>query len=163
MAILAIIYFTPPSAAQTGTVTFYSYALTPKQQVKAAVVPVGTSPFTGWLYDGDQRMAHASRGRFITFQFAAGGHDFATSYKSNRPGKHSLHLEIESSGHYCVRLSAKYVSLMPGSLIAVVDSKIEQISCQEAVQEAGNYKRIDLKRVEPAVRAGLDTSPTFPR
>lgn len=161
--VLAITCFALPCAAQTGTVTFYSYALTPKQQAKAAVVPVGTTSFTGWLYDGNKRMAHASRGRFITFQLAAGGHDFVTSYKSNRPGKTSLHLDIESGGHYCVRLSARYVSPTPGLLIAFVDSKIEQISCQQAVQEADGYKRIDLKRVDPAVQAELDTSSTFPR
>jgi hypothetical protein len=161
--VLAIACFALPSAAQTGAVTFYSYALTPKQQAKAAVVPVGTASFTGWLYDGNTKMAHASRGRFMTFQVAAGGHDFATSYKSNRPGKTSLHLEIESGGHSCVRLSARYVSPTPGLLVAFVNSKIELISCQQAVQEAGDYKRIDVKRVEPAVRAELDTSSTFPR
>ena len=161
--VLAISCLALPVAAQTGTVTFYSYALTPKQQAKAAVVPVGTTSFTGWLYDGDRRMAHASRGRFMTFQLATGGHDFFTSYKSNRPGKTSLHLDVESGGHYCVRLSAKYVSPTPGLLIAFVDSKIEQISCQQAVQEAGDYKQIHPKRVETAVRAELDTSSTFPR
>ncbi|HYL78517.1 MAG TPA: hypothetical protein VEU96_30270 [Bryobacteraceae bacterium] len=161
--VLAITCFVLPCAAQTGTVTFYSYALTPKQQAKAAVVPVGTASFTGWLYDGNKKMAHASRGRFMTFQLAAGGHDFVTSHKSNRPGKNSLHLDIESGGHYCVRLSARYVSPTPGLLIAFVESKIDQISCQQAVQEAGDYKRIDLKRVEPAVQAELDTSSTFPR
>ena len=73
-----------------------------------------------------------------------------------------MHLAVESGGHYCVRLSAKYKS---GSLlvpIAFIDSQIEQVSCQQALKEAGSYKEIDLKRVDSAVRAELDNSPSFP-
>jgi hypothetical protein len=161
--IFATICFALPCAAQSGTVTFYSYALRPKQQLRAAVVPVGTTSFAGWLYDGNKKMAHASAGRFMTFQLEVGRHEFFASNKSKDPGKTSLHLDIESGGRYCVRLSAKYVSSAPVLLIAFLDSKIEQTPCQQAVQEADGYKRIDFKRVEPAVQAELDTSSTFPR
>jgi hypothetical protein len=155
--------FTFPCAAQTGTVTFYSYATTVKQQVEAAVVPAGgTLSFGGWLYDGNRKMAHASRGRFLTFQASEGEHDFRISFNSKKPGKTSLHLMIEGGKHYCVRLSAKNLTplVVP---IAVLDLKIEQVSCTQAIQEASAYKRIDLKRVEPAVRADLDASSSFPR
>jgi hypothetical protein len=89
-------------------VTFYSYALTVKQQLQAVAKEIGvTGSFTGWLYDGDKRMAHAARGRFMTFQVTAGDHDFKISFSSRRPGSEPLHLVIEAGKHYCVRLSAK--------------------------------------------------------
>ena len=47
---LALTAVAIPCLAQTGTVTFYSIGLSAKQQVKVAVVPVGTVPFTGWLF-----------------------------------------------------------------------------------------------------------------
>ncbi len=148
--------------AQTGTVTFYSPKTSAKQGLKDAVVPVGTIGFTGWLFDGDQRLAHAQIGRFMSFHLAAGEHQFTVPYHSNRPGKTLLNLEVESDGHYCVRLFAKYVSavLLP---IAHLDSQIEQISCQQAVQEAGSSRLIDAKRVDPAVQTELDSSPSFPK
>jgi hypothetical protein len=87
---------------------------------------------------------HAVRGRFMTFQLSA------------RP------VEIESGSHCCVRLSARDVNaiVIPFMLL---DSRIEQVSCQQAAQEAGEYKRIDLKRVNPAAQAEMSTSPDFPK
>jgi hypothetical protein len=165
--VLAFLGFVFPSGAQTGTVTFYSINLSAKKQIKTALAPVGTVPFTGWLFDGDKRLAHATRGRFMSFQLPAGSHDFTVPYKSKGPGRKPcqptdcLQLEVESGRHYCVRLSAKDVNpiIVP---IMFVDSRIEQVSCHEASQEAAKYKRIDLKRVEPALRSALDASPEFP-
>ena len=166
---LALLGFVLPSGAQTGTVTFYSINLSIKKQVKTALAPVGTVPFGGWLFDGnDKRMAHASRGRFMSFQLPAGPHDFWAPYRSKGPGKEPcqplgcLHLDVESGRHYCVRLSAKDVNPIVVPLM-YLHSRIEQVSCQEAFQEAGMYKRIDLKRIEPALRSVLDASPDFPR
>jgi hypothetical protein len=159
--------FIVPSAAQTGTVTFYSIDLSAKQQVKVALSPVGTVAFTGWLFDSDKRLVHATRGRFMRFAFSAGPHEFTVPYKAKGPGNKAcqpmdcLHLDIESGGNYCVRLSAKDVNaiIVPFGL---VDSTIELVSCQAAFQEAGKYKRVDVKRVEPAARSALDASPDFP-
>lgn len=165
LAFLGLVF---PSGAQTGTVTFYSIDLSAKKQVKTALAPVGTVAFTGWLFDGDKRLAHATRGRFMSFRLPAGPHDFTVPYKSKGPGRKPcqpmdcLHLDVEIGRHYCVRLSAKDVNpiVVP---IMFLDSKIEQVSCQEASQEVGEYQRIDLKRVEPALRPALDASPDFPR
>ncbi len=164
---MALSGFVFSSAAQTGTVTFYSIDLSAKQQVKVALSPVGTVAFTGWLFDGDKRLVHATRGRFMKFAFPAGTHEFTVPYKAKGPGKKAcqpmdcLHLDIESGGHYCVRLSAKDVNaiIVPFGLL---DSRIEEVSCQAAFREAGKYKRVDLKRVEPAARSALDASPDFP-
>jgi len=122
--------------------------------------------FTGWVFDGNKKMVHAVRGRFMTFQLAAGPHDFWVPYKSSGPPQKPcmpmdcLHLEIENGNRYCVRLSAKDVNAIVVPFM-ILDSRIEQVSCRQAAQEAGRYKRIDLKRVDPAVQAELDTSPNF--
>lgn len=160
---LALIAVATPCIAQTGTVTFYSIGLSTKQVVKDTVVPVGTMPFTGWLFDSDQRLAHVQVGRFMSFHLATGEHQFTVPYHSDRPGKKSvLHLKVEPGGHYCVRLYAKYVSASLLAPVAYVDSQIEQVSCQQAVKEAGSYNPIDLKRVDAAVRTKLEDSPSFP-
>jgi hypothetical protein len=160
---LTVIAAATQCIAQTGTVTFYSIGLSTKQAVKDTFVPVGTVPFTGWLFDGDQRLAHAQVGRFMSFHLAAGEHQFTVPYHSNHHGKTVLNLKMESDGHYCVRLYAKYVSASVLAPVAYVDSQIEQVSCQEAVKEAGSYKPIDLKRVDRAVQTKLEDSPSFPR
>ena len=63
-------------------------------------------------------------------------------------------MAVEGGGHYCVRLTEKFKSAVVAP-IAVVDSQIEQVSCQQALKEASSYKEIDLKRVDPAVRGEL--------
>ncbi|MGD0731296.1 MAG: hypothetical protein ABR956_08525 [Terracidiphilus sp.] len=160
---LALIADTMPCFAQTGTVTFYSIELSAKGELKDFIVPVGTVPFTGWLFDGDQRLAHAQGGRVMTFRVTAGEHQFTVPYHSNRPGKTVLHLKVESEGNYCVRLYAKYVGATVLVPVMYVDSQIEQVSCEQASKEAGSYRPIDLKRVEPAVRPQLNRSPSFPK
>jgi len=132
--------------------------------MKDSLVPVGTVPFTGWLFDGNQRLAHVQSGRLMGFHVAPGEHLFTVPYHSKRPGtKTVLNLKVEPEGKYCVRLYAKYVSgsvLVP---IMYVDSHIEQVPCLQASKEAGSLKPIDVKRVDPAVRAELESSPSFPR
>lgn len=153
-----------PCLAQTGTgkVTFYSIGLSAKEQLKVSVVPVGTIPFTGWLFDGDQKMAHAQRGRFMTFVLSTGEHRFTVPYHSSGPGKEPFPLTIRDGGHYCIRLSAKYKSAL---VVPVMwgNSQIEQVPCEQALNEAGSYKRIDIKRVDPSVRQKLEQSSSFPK
>jgi hypothetical protein len=160
---LALIAAATPCFAQTGTVTFYSIGLSVKEAVKDSVIPVGTVPFTGWLFDGDQRLAHVQGGHLMSFRVTAGEHQFTVPYHSNRHGKTVLHLKVESGGNYCVRLYAKYVSATALVPVMYVDSQIEQVSCQQASTEAGSYKPIDIKQVDPAVRAELENSPSFPK
>ncbi len=165
---LAAAFCVHPCAAQTGTVTFYSIDLSVGKQIKTALTPVGTVAFTGWLFDGDKKMVHAARGRFMTFQLPAGLHVFTVPWKSKGPGKKPcmprdcLRLDVAGGNRYCVRLSAKDVNTIVAPLM-FLDSRIEEVPCQEALQEAGKYKRIDLKRVDPAVQPELDPSPDFPK
>ena len=167
LLVVASLGFVFPSRAQTGTVTFYSINLSAKKQVETALAPVGTVAFTGWLFDDYKRVAHATRGRFMSFRLPAGPHNFTVPYKSRGPGnkpcqpRDCLHLEVESGQQYCVRLSAKDVNpiVVP---IMFLDSRIEQVSCREASLEAGKYKPIAPGRVEPTFRSALDRSPGFP-
>lgn len=153
-----------PCLAQTGSVTFYSNALTAKEVVKLTLVPVGEQPFTGWLFDGPQRLAQARAGRFMTFHLAAGTHSFTVPWNSKGPGKKPvLTLNVEEGGNYCIRLSAKYVTGAPVLPVGWADSRIQQVPCQRAFQEARTAKPLESKRVDPAVRANFDPAATFPR
>ena len=148
---------------QTGSVTFYSNKLSAKEVIKDTVVPKGTTGFNGWLFDGDQKLMHAQIGYFATFNLAAGEHQFSVPYHSSHPGTKSLlNLKVEADGHYCVRLFAKYVSASLLLPVAYLDSQIEQVPCQQALQEAGGVKPIEMKRVDPGARTKLDNATSFP-
>lgn len=125
-------------------------------------MPAGEMPFSGWLFDGPQRLAHVRPGHFMTFHFAPGSHSFSVPWKSKAPDKTALVLNVEEGGQYCVRLSAKYVS--GGVLLPVgwANSRIEQVSCKQGFQEAGTSKPLDSKRVDSGALGELDPSPTFP-
>jgi hypothetical protein len=146
--------------AQTGTVTFY----TPGNSVKSAtagLLPRSRQPFTGWLFDGPQRLAHVSPGRFMTFHLDPGAHSFTVPWHSTRPGKDRLLIHVEGGGQYCVRLYAKMTNfeVIPYERL---NSQIEQVSCEQARREAAQMKPIDIQRVDPAVRLELDPATTFP-
>jgi hypothetical protein len=153
--------FTPPCLAQTGIVTFYSCPFPFKDELKASLMPAGRIPFGGWLFDGKKRLAHASPGHFVRFRLATGQHTFSVPWKSKEPGKTVLRLNVEEGAHYCVRLSAKYVSpvLVP---MVWVDSMIELVPCGQAFQEAGATKPLDSSRVDAHMRDKLDSLPSFP-
>jgi hypothetical protein len=161
---LALIAISMPCLAQTGIVTFYSTKLTAAQEIRDYFVPVGTgAPFTGWVFDGKQKMVHAQGGRFMTFHLAAGEHQFSAHYHSKNAGTDVAHLNVKEGGHYCIRLSAKYVSGSVFAPIAFLDSQVQEVSCQHALEEAGSYKPIDAKRVDPALRTKFEPSPSFPK
>lgn len=146
--------------AQTGTVVFY----TPGNSVKsvaAGLLPRSQQPFTGWLFDGPQRLAHVQASRFMVFHLHPGIHTFTVPWHSTRPGKDQLVINVEDGGQYCVRLSAKVTNfeVIPFEWL---NSQIEEISCQQAQREAANMKPIQIKRVDPAVRTELDPGTTFP-
>lgn len=158
----ALIPLAMPCSAQTGTVTFYSIQPTARQQIADTLTPFGTVAFTGLIYDGNQLMAHARRGRFVSFHVPVGEHQFSASYRRLDHGDPAVHFNVEDGGYYCVRLSASYRSGSPFIPIGVVHSIIEQVPCAEAFREAGSYKRLDAKRIEGTARAELVASPTFP-
>lgn len=146
--------------AQTGTVTFYTPGNSAKS-VTGSLLPRSQQPFTGWLFDGPQRLAHVQPGRFITFHLNPGTHTFTVPYHSDRPGKDSLVINVGSGSQYCVRLYAKMTNfeLIPYERI---NSQIGEVSCQHAQSEAAHMKPIEIKRVDPAVRAELDPATSFP-
>ena len=146
--------------AQTGTVTFYTPGNSVKS-VSAGLLPRSQQPFTGWLFDGTQRLAHVSPGRFMTFHLDPGAHTFTVPWHSTKPGKDQLLINVKGGGQYCVRL---YAIMTNFELIPLerLNSQIEEVPCQQAQREAAHMKPIEIKRVDPSVRIELDPVTTFP-
>jgi hypothetical protein len=142
--------------AQTGTVTFYSRGISAKSEA-AVFLPKSEQPFGGWLFDGSQRLAQVRHGRFVTFHLNPGAHSF-TVLGPPGPGKKPLVINVKDGGQYCVRLFAKMINL---GVYGRWDSQIEEVPCQQAQRDAAHLKPIEIKQVDPAVRAELDPGTTF--
>lgn len=160
--VLAFFLLALPCRGQGGMVAFYSMQPGVGHQIANVVIPAGKAPFTGFLFDGNERLAHARGGRFMTFRFPAGEHQFYAAYHPLHPGD-PMHLTIENGGFYCVRLSATYKS---GSImipLAIFHSSIEQVPCDQAAKEAAEYKPLESKRIVQSVLPKLVSTPGFPK
>lgn len=159
-AALILTVLVRPCLAQTGTVIFYTEAYSAKNAA-AAMLPKSQQPFTGWLFDGPQRLAHVRPGRFMAFHLTAGAHSFTVPWHSSRPGKDTLVINVEDGDQYCVHLYAKMTNfeVIPWESL---NSQIEEVPCQLVRQNAAHLKPIEVKRVDPAVRSELDASTIFP-
>jgi hypothetical protein len=93
-------------------------------------------------------------GRFVTFHLSPGEHSFTGAGPTGFSQK-PLVINVKDGGQYCVRLFAEMVNLE-------WDNQIEEVPCQQAQREAAHLKPIETKRVEPVVRAELDSQTTFP-
>ena len=160
---VAFVTFALPCYGQTGTVAFYFAQPGIGQQVTDGVLPFGKVPFSGFLYDGSQRMAHAKGGRFVIFRLPVGEHQFSASYRSLDPGDPAVRLNLTDGGFYCVRLSATYKSGSPFLPVGVAHSVIEQVPCARALKETGNYKSLEPKRIDPAASLNMVSSQAFPK
>jgi hypothetical protein len=151
----------PYCLAQTGTVIFYSRSITIKSEA-AVFLPKSEQPFGGlqggWFFDGSQRLARVRVGRFVTFHLSPGEHSF-TDEGPTGATKKPLVINIKDGGQYCVRLSAKMINL---DFYVHWGNQIEQVPCLQAQREVAHLKPIEIKRVDPAVRAELDSQTTFP-
>ena len=159
VALIATLFATR-CLAQTGTVTFYTPGNSAKS-VSGSLLPRSRQPFTGWLFDGPQPLAHVRPGRFMTIHLNPGVHSFTVPWHSTRPGKEPLVINVEDGGRYCVRLYAKMINfeVIPYEHF---NSQIEEVPCQLAQSEAAHMNPIEIKRVDPAVQTELDPTATFP-
>ena len=152
----------PCCLAQTGTVTFYSWGITTKTEA-ASLLPKNEQPFGGlqggWVLDGPQRLARVRAGSFVTFHLSPGEHTF-TDMGPTGASKKPLVINVKDGGQYCVRLFAKVIILW---VYDKWDNQIEEVPCQQAQSEAAHLKLVEIKRVDPAVRAQLASQATFPR
>ena len=99
----------------------------------------------------------------MIFRLPVGEHQFSASYRSLDPGDPALHLNLADGGSYCVRLSATYKSGSPFIPLGVAHSVIEQVPCDQALKEAGKYKPLELKRIDPSANVKMVSSRTFPK
>lgn len=158
--VLIAVLSAPCCLAQTGAVTFYSRSITAKSEA-AVFLPKSEQPFGGlqggWVLDGAQRLARVRVGRFVTFHLSAGEHSFTDEGLAG-PSKKPLVINVKDGGQYCVRLFAKMINL---EVYGRWDSQIEEVPCQQAQRDAAHLKPIEIKQVDPAVRAELDPGTTF--
>jgi hypothetical protein len=152
-----------PCVAQTGSVTFYSEVMSAKEGLKAYVMPTGTVPFFGWIYDGQQRLAREDAGRFVTFRLPVGLHTFSAGMSRHHPCKATIALNLQPGEHACVRLRMSYVTPAPVVLpVSWTTSKIDEVPCDQALREAAKTKPLESKRVDAPVRAEVDATAAFP-
>jgi hypothetical protein len=145
--------------AQTGTVIFYTSGGSAKSLVAGLYLPKSQQPFTGWLFDGPQRLARVRPGRFMDFHLKPGAHAFTVPWHPTRPGKKPLVINVQGGGHYCVRIYAKMTNY---EVYGREYGQIEEIPCHQAKREAAHMKPIEVRWVDPAVRAELDPGKNFP-
>jgi hypothetical protein len=149
-------FLVSPCFGQTGTVTFYLYGNTVKSEM-AGTPAYSVRPFTGWLFDGPQRLVHARDGRYVTFRFAAGPHSFTAPLESEKPGNVAFLVNVEDGKHYCFHLYSK-VTTNNALLSAQLDGKIEQVSCSDPAEGVGKLKPLETKQIDPAVVGAVDAS-----
>lgn len=152
--VLVLAFLVAPCFAQTGTVTFYLYGNTVKRE-NAGTPAFSVRPFTGWLFDGPQRLMHARDGRFVTFRFAAGPHSFTAPLEPEKPGKEAFLVNVEDGKHYCFHLHSK-VTTNDALLSAQLDGKIEPVSCSDSAEGVGKLKPLEAKQIDQAAAGAVD-------
>jgi hypothetical protein len=157
--VLVSAFLISPCFAQTGTVTFYSYGASVKDEIPGTLPTV--RPFTGWLFDGQQRLAHAQDGHFVTFRLAVGRHSFTAALDSGKPGKEPVLVDVRDGQHSCFHLYSK-VELDQALLFVGLAGKVKQMPCRDAALGAGKPKPLEAKRIDPAALAEVDASAAFP-
>lgn len=97
----------------------------------------------------------------MAFDLRPGEHTFTVPWHATRAGKDKLVIDIEADHQYCVEL---YATLMNFELVPYQRfySHMEEVPCQQALQESPHLGPIEVKRVDPAVRNELDPSTIFP-
>ena len=88
------------AVAQKATVTFYSPSDPLSHQVKEGVSWWGTSPFRGFIFNGNKQLAHLSAGNFITFEFPVGKYIFSATPHKSPTDKYTINIEANAGEHY---------------------------------------------------------------
>ncbi len=145
---------------QTGTVTFYTPGNSVKS-VSAGLLPRSQQPFTGWLFDGTQRLAHVSPGRFMTFHLDPGAHTFTVPWHSTKPGKDQLLINVKGGGQVLRPALRNHDQLRIDSL-GTAQQPDRRSSMSASAARSRPHEAHRNKRVDPSVRIELDPVTTFP-
>jgi hypothetical protein len=140
------------AVAQKATVTFYSPPEKVAHQALDAVAVNGLMPFFGNLFDGEHRLAHLSRGNFVTFELPVGQHVFSGTTKDHASKQYVLTLEVKTGGEYFVRLMSKSHSAVVVPVL-FVEPQLESVACSTAVKENARSQPLAVKHVSKDVQA----------
>lgn len=141
--------------AQEAEVTFYSNA----SVLSGALPYTRHAAFYGAIFDGSNRLAVITHGRFLTLRLAPGRHIFSASFSRKHPAKNSqLILNLSPGKQYYIRADAEY----KGVVLVLMKGRLAQVSCQLAHQEAGATKPLQQKRIAPNARAEVLASASMP-
>jgi hypothetical protein len=140
------------AVAQKATVTFCSPPEKIAHQALDAVAVDGSMPFFGNLFDGDHRLAHLSRGNFVSFELPAGQHVFSGTTKDHASKQYTLTLDVKTGGQYFVRLMSKSHSAIVVPVL-FVEPQLESVACSTAVNENARSQPLEAKHVSKDAQA----------
>ena len=132
------------AVAQKATVTFYSPPDPLSHQVKEGVSWWGTSPFRGFIFNGNKQLAHLSAGNFITFEFPVGKYVFSATPHKSPTDKYTINIEANAGEHYYVRLVMKWKGVSP---VYFVDPQLETVDCATATKESIGTSPLEAEHV----------------
>ena len=150
----------PVCLAQKARVVFYSDAFGVKNSL-AGIAPTSRQPFPGWLYEGDERLAHFRAGRFLVLDFEPGMHVFSANRSSDQSSPNVLALNLAADSTYCVRLSAAFVNWYPTG-VQTYRGRMEAVPCGTATGAVQKMKTLDRKNLLKPAEDKLDQVQELP-
>ena len=151
------------AAQESGIVTIYAAGEWKKGTIAEAVSGItikGDAPSIANLFDGKQKLAYITPGRFVSIQLPAGKHVLTASREFNYPdGKAPVELSVERGGHYFYRMRTTRKMTPLGQRLT---ARLEAVSCEVSRDEAASHKAISIDRVEKDKRSSLVDKDSFP-
>ena len=161
-AAIATLILAPYSVAQTGTVAIYSASFPAKDQAKVLLSPKSHAPYLGAVFDGDIKLASLSAGHFLALNVSAGQHNFTIKDQGRYATQSSVSVNVQPGQLYCLRTKISTVNVYVIPTISPRKS-IEEVNCQQALQESLNSRPVEMKRIEVTIRSQVDPTTSFPQ
>jgi hypothetical protein len=161
--LFCVLLFAPYMFCQTmsanapkAQVTFYSSG----SLLKAAIPGYKYGGFSGRIFDEYDQLAMIRLGDFITFSLDPGPHTFsANAWVSPSPkGGGHLIVDLVANQHYFI---GAYTETTP--LLVLSTFRLEQRTCQQAVDDNRNTKPLDPKHLKKYGQANLIVETSFPQ
>jgi len=150
------------AAQEPGVVTIYAAGEWTKATVAKAILGTvkGDAPSIANLFDGKEKLAYITPGRYLSIQLAPGIHTLTASREFDHPdGKAPVELSVEQGVHYFYRMRTSRKMTPLGQKLT---GRLDPVTCKEARDEAASHKPIATDRVEKSKRAALVDTASFP-